>query len=139
MVRICSNLAAQSNCAKPYKFFICCRLVTDRDTGKPKGFAFCEFFDIPTASAAQRNLNNFEMAGRHIHVDFAEDRDSKGDRRDGERQPSIASDKVNHFACRLSEQRFRPGEVPGSAIKCWQSPQPYAETMQIVRWTLRGG
>lgn len=63
------------------------RLVTDRDSGKPKGFAFCEYFDVATAAAAQRNLNNHEMSGRHIHVDFAEDKDNK-DRplRDGMQQ-----------------------------------------------------
>lgn len=64
--------------------WIVLRLVTDRDTGKPKGFAFCEYFDVATAAAAQRNLNNHEMGGRHIHVDFAEDKDNKDrPRRDG--------------------------------------------------------
>lgn len=52
-----------------------CRVVTDRETGRPKGFGFCEYFDIPTAASAQRNLNGHEINGRKIHVDFAEDKE----------------------------------------------------------------
>jgi RNA recognition motif-containing protein len=55
-----------------------CRVVTDRETGRPKGFGFCEYFDIPTAASAQRNLNGHEINGRKIHVDFAEDKERGG-------------------------------------------------------------
>ncbi|KAJ3340562.1 Cleavage stimulation factor subunit 2 [Gonapodya sp. JEL0774] len=48
------------------------RLVFDRETGKPKGFGFCEFADPETAASAVRNLNNYEMGGRQLRVDFAE-------------------------------------------------------------------
>lgn len=64
----------------PIKTF---RVVTDRETGRPKGFGFCEYFDIPTAASAQRNLNGHEINGRKIHVDFAEDKE----RGDGSRGP----------------------------------------------------
>uniref|UniRef100_A0A915DGI1 RRM domain-containing protein n=1 Tax=Ditylenchus dipsaci TaxID=166011 RepID=A0A915DGI1_9BILA len=47
------------------------RLVHDRETGRPKGFGFCEFADVQTAEAAQRNLNGFELNGRPLRVDSA--------------------------------------------------------------------
>jgi len=48
------------------------RLVFDRETGKPKGYGFCEYRDSATALSAMRNLNGFEMNGRALRVDFAE-------------------------------------------------------------------
>jgi cleavage stimulation factor subunit 2 len=48
------------------------RLVFDRETGKPKGYGFCEFKDAETAMSAMRNLNGIEMNGRPLRVDFAE-------------------------------------------------------------------
>lgn len=44
----------------------------DRDTGKPKGYGFCEFRDAETASSAMRNLNGRDMNGRALRVDYAE-------------------------------------------------------------------
>ena len=56
------------------------RLVTDRDTGKPKGYGFCEFYDLPTSQSAQRNLNGHEVGGRALRVDFADDSTKPGAR-----------------------------------------------------------
>jgi len=47
------------------------RLVFDRDSGKPKGYGFCEYKDQETALCAMRNLNNYEIAGRNLRVDNA--------------------------------------------------------------------
>ena len=44
------------------------RMVFDKETGKPKGYGFCEFFDRPTAECAVRNLNNHEIGGRQLRV-----------------------------------------------------------------------
>ena len=43
----------------------------DRDTGKPKGYGFCEYKDQETAVSAMRNLNNYELNGRTLRVDSA--------------------------------------------------------------------
>ena len=43
----------------------------DRDSGKPKGYGFCEYDDPDTAASAIRNLNGFEMSGRSLRVDGA--------------------------------------------------------------------
>lgn len=58
----------------------------DRDTGKPKGFGFCEFHSKDDAESAYRNLNNTMFKGRQIRIDFAEenmsDRGYKGGYKD---------------------------------------------------------
>ena len=47
------------------------RLVYDRDTGKPKGYGFCEYQDQETAKSAMRNLSGYELNGRSLRVDTA--------------------------------------------------------------------
>ncbi|CAG0925832.1 unnamed protein product, partial [Notodromas monacha] len=47
------------------------KLVYDRETGKPKGYGFCEYPDQATALSAMRNLNGFEIGGRTLRVDNA--------------------------------------------------------------------
>ncbi|GAB1600440.1 cleavage stimulation factor subunit 2-like [Argonauta hians] len=47
------------------------RLVYDRETGKPKGYGFCEYQDIETAQSAMRNLNNYDFNGRPLRVGVA--------------------------------------------------------------------
>jgi len=47
------------------------RLVYDRETGKPKGYGFCEYQDQETALSAMRNLNQRELHGRNLRVDHA--------------------------------------------------------------------
>lgn len=58
----------------PVKSF---RLVNDRDTGMAKGYGFCEYYDTTTAESAVRNLNNHEINGRSIRVDFADEHVTK--------------------------------------------------------------
>lgn len=47
-------------------------MVFDRETGKPKGYGFCEYKDTETAQSAIRNLNNVELGGRNLRVDIAD-------------------------------------------------------------------
>ena len=58
-----------------WNFSILClvsfKLVYDRETGKPKGYGFCEYKDQETALSAMRNLNGYEIAGRTLRVDNA--------------------------------------------------------------------
>ncbi|KAJ1026424.1 hypothetical protein NDA13_003805 [Ustilago tritici] len=48
------------------------RLVNDRETGKFKGYGFCEFEDPETAASAVRNLNEVEVGGRALRISFAD-------------------------------------------------------------------
>ena len=54
-----------------------CRLVYDRETGKPKGYGFCEYTDQETAMSAMRNLNNHDFNGRPLRVGYAAGESSK--------------------------------------------------------------
>ena len=56
------------------------RIVYDRETGKPKGYGFCEYQDVETAQSAMRNLNNCDFHGRPLRVGVAAGEQSKDDR-----------------------------------------------------------
>jgi cleavage stimulation factor subunit 2 len=42
------------------------RVVTDKDTGRPRGFAFIEYDDAATALSAIRNLDGYDFNGRKV-------------------------------------------------------------------------
>ncbi len=46
-------------------------IVTDRDTGQPRGFAFVEMSDERDAQTAISQLNGAEMNGRNLNVNEA--------------------------------------------------------------------
>ncbi|PKY01332.1 hypothetical protein P168DRAFT_273527 [Aspergillus campestris IBT 28561] len=46
------------------------RLMMNPDTGKPKGYGFADFADADAAASAVRNLNDYEIMGRKIRVDW---------------------------------------------------------------------
>ena len=52
-------------------------LVTDRDTGRPRGFGFVEM-DDQAASAAIEGLNNKDFGGRDLTVNEARERNTGG-------------------------------------------------------------
>ncbi len=62
-------------------------LITDRDSGRSKGFAFVEMAEDAAAQEAINQLNGREVDGRNIAVAEArpkrEDRGDRGDRRGG--------------------------------------------------------
>lgn len=46
-------------------------MICDKETGKSRGCAVCEFKDQETALNSVKTLHNFEVAGRHLKVDHA--------------------------------------------------------------------
>lgn len=49
-------------------------LPSDRQTGRPRGFAFVEFADASEAAAAIERFDGFELAGRPLRVNPAQAR-----------------------------------------------------------------
>jgi len=49
-------------------------LITDRDTGQSKGFAFVEMAENSAADAAIKGLNDTAMGGRNLKVNQAKPR-----------------------------------------------------------------
>ncbi|EUB58804.1 Cleavage stimulation factor subunit 2 tau variant [Echinococcus granulosus] len=47
------------------------RLVYDRESGKPKGYGFCEYANPAIAASALRNLQNIEFNGRPLRIGAA--------------------------------------------------------------------
>jgi cleavage stimulation factor subunit 2 len=53
------------------------RALTDKETGKPRGYAFAEYSDADAAASAVRNLNDYEIQGRKLRVDYANEKNEK--------------------------------------------------------------
>ena len=53
-------------------------IVTDRDTGQPRGFGFVEMSDANAAEQAISALNGREVEGRAINVNEARPREERG-------------------------------------------------------------
>ena len=59
------------------------RVITDRDTGRSKGFGFVEMSDNDQALAAIDGLNGTELSGRTITVNEARPKPPRSDFRGG--------------------------------------------------------
>ena len=55
-----------------------CKLITDRDTGRAKGFGFVEMDNNSEADAAIKALNDKPLKGRPIKVNQAKPRTERG-------------------------------------------------------------
>jgi cold-inducible RNA-binding protein len=60
-----------------------CNVITDRDTGRSKGFAFVEMGSNEEAKAAKDKLNGQDLHGRALKIDDAKPRTDKRDNRGG--------------------------------------------------------
>lgn len=50
------------------------KVITDRETGRSKGFGFVEFATVEDAVKAKNAMDGAELDGRTIKVDFAEEK-----------------------------------------------------------------
>jgi RNA recognition motif-containing protein len=53
-------------------------LVMDRETGRPRGFAFAEFESEADAQSAIEQLDGMELDGRNLRVNEAQPRPQRG-------------------------------------------------------------
>jgi RNA recognition motif-containing protein len=53
-------------------------VITDRETGRSRGFAFVEFEDASAADAARQALDGTDLGGRPLRVNEAHDKPRHG-------------------------------------------------------------
>ncbi|KAJ6786040.1 hypothetical protein PWT90_06574 [Aphanocladium album] len=92
------------------------RLVYDSETGRPKGFGFAEYPDTDSASSAVRNLNDYEIMGRKLRVDFSHEQKVADD----DYTPSAAttSNGASHMAQPSSLPPLPPGKDIPPGLTC---------------------
>ena len=61
------------------------KLITDRDTGRPRGFAFVEMSNEQDAQSAISELDGTNLDGRNIKVSEAQERKPRSGGGDGNR------------------------------------------------------
>ena len=54
------------------------KVITDRETGRPRGFAFVEMASNDEGNAAIQGLNNQDLHGRNLNVSEARPRENSG-------------------------------------------------------------
>ncbi len=54
-----------------------CKIISDRDTGRSRGFAFVEMDEDGEAEAAIEALNGYELGGRNLRVNEARPREER--------------------------------------------------------------
>jgi RNA recognition motif-containing protein len=52
-------------------------IITDRDTGQPRGFAFVEMTDDEAAGKAVEALNGTKLGGRNLNINEARPKESR--------------------------------------------------------------
>ncbi|CAN8099337.1 unnamed protein product [Discula destructiva] len=98
------------------------RLVYDRDTGRPKGFGFAEYPDSDSAASAVRNLNDHDIMGRKLRVDFSNDNNAQGSNDDSgphDRNQSRAGNSNNN-----NSNNFKPPPSNGAEMPTGGSLPP---------------
>jgi cold-inducible RNA-binding protein len=53
-------------------------IITDRDTGQPRGFGFVEYTNDADANKAIESMNGREIDGRTLTVNVAKEREPRG-------------------------------------------------------------
>jgi cold-inducible RNA-binding protein len=69
---------------EPYGSVESVRIITDRETGRSRGFGFVEMPDATEARAAIAGLNGTALGGRALTVDEARPREVRHPRDDGD-------------------------------------------------------
>lgn len=79
------------------------RLITDKDTGRSRGFGFMDFADADAAASAIRNLDGYELQGRTLKVSLPHE---SGDKDGGKKQQAMPQ----------STDHTQPAAVPPSTL-----------------------
>jgi cold-inducible RNA-binding protein len=68
---------------EPHGEVVSINLITDRDSGRPKGFGFIEMGSPEEAQAAKDALNGTEVDGRALNIDVAKEQAPRAPRSGG--------------------------------------------------------
>ncbi|MCZ6750564.1 MAG: RNA-binding protein [Acidobacteria bacterium] len=83
------------------------QVITDRDTGRPRGFAFVEMTNDEEATKAIAELDGKEVGGRALKVNEAKPRPERsGPRRDDGGRGGFSRDDYSGSARKLREPRW---------------------------------
>lgn len=90
------------------------RLVYDKETGRPKGFGFCQYPDTDSAASAVRNLNDYEIMGRKLRVDYSTE--GRVDEEDGGLGSSGATRGYNQHSNGVSHTAAPQPTAPAGSL-----------------------
>ena len=97
-------------------------IITDRQTGRPKGFAFVELSTPEEADAAKAALNGTELDGRSLNVDNAREQERQPHPDQEEDQhPTPPADLLHHHVCHSDA---RVGTALGGVCRNFFPPSP---------------
>ena len=65
---------------EPFGTVASAKIISDRDTGRSRGFGFVEMFSESEATKAMAGVNGKEVEGRSINVSVAKERENSGNR-----------------------------------------------------------
>ena len=88
------------------------RLMTDRDTGRPRGFGFVEMPDAREAQAAIDGLNGTSLGGRPLTINEARPREERG----GSPSGAPAGKRRRPRAARREPIPQQRGETPWTSV-----------------------
>ncbi len=109
-------------------------LPTDRETGRPRGFAFVEFVERAQAEEAIRRLNNQPFMGRPIAVNEARAKDQQSSPRPQSTRPQTFAPRPVAPPPAASERNFGPDDAPRRTRK---QPKSATKNQRIPKGPIR--
>ncbi|KAI5307128.1 hypothetical protein KEM56_004188 [Ascosphaera pollenicola] len=96
------------------------RLMVNPETGRPKGYGFADFADADSAASAVRNLNDYEIMGRKIRVDWPHNNEKDSVPPDYSQLPGHAQnqDRSQMHQSSTTLPPFPPGSEIPAGLTC---------------------